>query len=201
MSTLIAESETSTNSPPARRAAFSLRTLLLVLILIGGAAALIKQRVELAELKAVLDAHDLHSTALSADDVLIDIRKLSHSTPLVYEIVIETLGTRPLTLASDTSKSQVNIGRKGDPPLLTRSRVTVVADLVTRPESQNNTCRCLLQLGAAHGSAGGPSEFTVPKDKQLADVFQLLIKPGLYPRGKPVPVCIIAGDTHYLTVE
>ena len=202
MSTVSAESETSTNSSPARRAAFSLCTLLLVLILIGAAAALIKQRVELAELKAVLNAHDLHSTALSVDDVSIDIRKLSHSpAPLVYEIVIETLGARPLTLASDTSKSQVNIGDKGDPPALTRSYVVVVADFVARPESATNTYRYLLQLGGAHGSAGGPSETPIPKDKKLADVFELLIKPGLYARGKPVPVCTIDGHTHYLTVQ
>ena len=115
--------------------------------------------------------------------------------------MIETLGERPLTLASDTDKSQVNLNRKGDPPVLSRSYVVVVADLVARPESATNTCRYLLQVGGAHGSAGGPSETPIPKDKKLADVFQLLIKPGLYARGKPVPVCTIDGHTHYLTVQ
>lgn len=197
----------------ANRFSFSLRTLLLVIVLVAAVAAvaaMVRLGRENRDLKAVLAAHDLATdrSELTADNFLIQVTPLARASDIAtYEVAIETLGPWPITVASPTSRSQINIGSKGQPPALIRSNVLITVDLLKSPINQPpdklvDILRVMAQVATlSKCSAGGPATYHVPAGKTFDELFKMQIKPGLYSRGKAVSLFDLNGEPYTLMVQ
>jgi len=186
---------------PGRWFQFSLRTVFVVVLLSACCLLIFRQAREIRVLRSVTAAHGLDDSVgkLSPTDFRIQVRKLSNSLPpAVYEIVIETLGDASLTVGGRDGKTSSRImARSG----LRRSSVLIVADLVDDVDESTNKLRYLVQAGTSTGSSGGRGLKPVPKAKTFAELFDVIIKPGIYPRGTPLPMSILDGDVTTLNVQ
>lgn len=181
-----------------------------MVVLAALAATLARQTSEIRQMRAVLAAHDLTTDRgeLTADNFLIQVTPLARSSDIAtYEISIETLGPRPITVASASSRNQINMGSNAQPPALTRSHVLITVDLLKAPANQPaeksaDVLRVLAQVATPNqGSVGGPATYHVPAGKSFDELFQMQIKPGICPRGKAVSLFELNGEAYTLTIQ
>jgi hypothetical protein len=188
------------DSPNYRWSQFSLRTVFVVMLLTACVLAIFRQRREIGELRSVVTAHGLKDSAadLSPGEFRVQVRKLSNSMPpAVYEVVIETIGEATVTVTTKTSmlRGWGHSTSNG----LTRSSVLIVADEILGQDGERQ-CRYFVQAGGPNGiSAGGPGVYRLPKDKPLKDSFEVVLKDGVYPRDKPLPMSVF--DTEVTTLD
>ncbi|HEY2840987.1 MAG TPA: hypothetical protein VGJ26_17665 [Pirellulales bacterium] len=183
---------------------FSLRTLFVATLFVAFSLLIFRQQKEIRELSGVITAHGLteSSAELLPNEFRVSVRKLSGSIPpAVYEVVIETAGEAYITVASFDRTTSVrrypSAARE-----LTRSNVLIVADEISGPGDMQQRCRYLVQIGGPNDSfAGGPGTYLLPCGKTLAELFEVVLKPGVYPRDTPLPMSVLDGNVTTLDVH
>lgn len=183
------------------KASFSLRTLLLAVLIVAGAAVIWQQARHNSRLQEIVDAHQLsESGQFDARQFRVAINELSAPIPGIYEIVIETIGEPDISV--DSARNHSSIMNQTLDTGLVRSRVLVVVDRVHWLEGPDVAYRLLISISDARGArVGGPAGYTLPRETEIDDVFELLIKPGAYPRGKPTPLLRFNDETTELLIQ
>ncbi len=168
---------------------FSLRDLFMATFALASVVLLVQQGCELARLHRLLKTHGLAQHGQpTRGQFRLTVNALATDLPAVYEIVIETLGGATISTKSSGSHSLITTSQTRGQAQLVRSSVLVV---VARIDNfRDSTVGYTLLVRPKHGGsfAGGAATYRLPSDKPWAELFELLIKPGLYPRGKPLPL-------------
>lgn len=184
---------------------FRLRTLLIVVAIVGAALALWRQQLEVRELRSVVAAHGLaggetdvtpETWRATVDDVITD------EDFVIKLVTLETIGPAQITVTDGQgSLSQMATGPRSPASTRNVSRLAIIAALSEGPDPKRHTLRQCLRISQSGGYVGGPGRFSVSKDRPFEDLFSMHLEPGLYQRGQSVEVCRIDDRTWTLTVK
>lgn len=184
---------------------FRLRTLLIVVAIVGAALALWRQQLEVRALRSVIAAHGLaggetdvtpETWRATVDDVITD------KDFVIKLVTLQTIGPAQITVTDGQgSLSQMATGPRSPASPRNVSRLVIIAALSESPDLKRNTLRQCLRISQSGGYVGGPGRFSVSKDRPFEDLFSMHLEPGLYQRGQSVEVCRFDDRTWTLTVK